>query len=350
MSILKNAVLIKMGDLGAICWRLNMKESMLRAAIVTVLALLTGFCGPAAEDRDTSTDADEAETDSDDADDVAEEEIGPELPPFAKPECSPEAASSIHLVDSDAYLYRFSPEDREIEEMGELYCPAVGGSPHAPLGPMSMSVDRNAVCWVLYTNGHIYWANIEGSDCIESGYIPNQYGFDTFGMGFVADGPEAETDTIFAMTGSYDDTVEDQELGKIDPATLELTPIGPGPGRAELTGNGIGELWGFFPRSEPMTIRQLDKDGGESLITYEFTIEREILPECTRDDCYVEATAWDFAYWGGRFYLFIQFQDHPSSNVYVYTPGSDEVEGILTHIGFTVVGAGVSTCAPVELI
>jgi hypothetical protein len=315
-----------------------------RAAIPAALLLALWACGTAETTGDAVLDMPEDEAPD------AVEEPGLELPPFARPACSREAASAIHLIDDEARLYRFTPEDLAIQSMGEIYCPVVGGGPHNPLGPMSMSVDRSAVAWVLYTNGKIYLASLEGEDCIETAFIPNQHGFDTFGMGFAADGPESETETLFAMTGSYDDAEGDHELGWIDTVTLDLEPIGPGPGRAELTGNGLGELWGLFPRSEPMSIHQLSRDTGETLQSYEFTIDRSELPECTQDVCLAPPTAWDFAFWGGRFYLFIEFQEAPSTNVYVFTPSTGELSEVLTDIGFTVVGAGVSTCAPVELI
>jgi len=316
--------------------------------ILTALGLtlsLTAACGAS----ETTSGDGSAETEPD-AVDVVEEEPGLELPPFARPECSQEAASAIHLVDDEAQLYRFTPEDLALRHMGELYCPVVGGGPHYPLIPMSMSVDRNAVAWVLYTNGRLYLANLEGEDCLETAFVPNQHGFDTFGMGFASDGPDTPEETLFVMTGSYDDAEGDHELGWIDTATLDLEPIGPGPGRAELTGNGLGELWGFFPRSEPMSIQQLSRDTGETLQRFEFTIDRASLPECTQDVCLAPPVAWDFAFWGGRFYLFVKFQEAPSTNVYVYTPSTGEILEILSDIGFTVVGAGVSTCAPVDLI
>jgi hypothetical protein len=64
-------------------------------------------------------------------------------------------------------------------------------------------------------------------------------------------------------------------------------------------------------------------------------------------DAYIHA--WAFAYWGGDFYFFTSSNAEPAgvSLISRYHPGDPPVAKLLTTFGGTIVGAGVSTCAPV---
>ena len=58
---------------------------------------------------------------------------------------------------------------------------------------------------------------------------------------------------------------------------------------------------------------------------------------------------WAFSFWGGHFYLYTsQGQGVGNgSNVTDYDPVSGSIDTtFMTGIGFDIVGAGVSTCAP----
>ncbi|NOY93969.1 MAG: hypothetical protein GXP55_22530 [Deltaproteobacteria bacterium] len=60
--------------------------------------------------------------------------------------------------------------------------------------------------------------------------------------------------------------------------------------------------------------------------------------------------AWAFAFWSGRFYLFIQALLDTSTNVWRLDPTDGSVVEVVHDSGYRVVGASVSTCPPVELI
>ncbi len=61
-------------------------------------------------------------------------------------------------------------------------------------------------------------------------------------------------------------------------------------------------------------------------------------------------SAWAFAFWGGRYYVFIEETLAPSTDVWRLDPSDGSFERVLEDTGYRIVGAGVSTCAPVELI
>jgi hypothetical protein len=61
-------------------------------------------------------------------------------------------------------------------------------------------------------------------------------------------------------------------------------------------------------------------------------------------------SAWAFAQWGGKFYIFVTTTDLLTSNstVRVIDRQTGAYEGaVLENLPYIIVGAGVSTCAPV---
>ncbi len=133
-----------------------------------------------------------------------------------------------------------------------------------------------------------------------------------------------------------------QQLGSVDIGSLVLTPRGNVPGWPELTGTGSGELWAFFPGTSPPSVRELDKASGTSLQTF--------AASSIGSGDITHAEAWAFAFWGGRFYIFYQEDSDPSTNVWRLDPADGSITEVLPDTGHSIVGAGVSTCAPVTLI
>ncbi|MBP6628372.1 MAG: hypothetical protein KA297_03015, partial [Kofleriaceae bacterium] len=61
--------------------------------------------------------------------------------------------------------------------------------------------------------------------------------------------------------------------------------------------------------------------------------------------------AWAFAQWGGKFYIFVTTTDGLTSNSTVRTIDrmTGQAQTVLQNLPYIIVGAGVSTCAPVEI-
>ena len=93
----------------------------------------------------------------------------------------------------------------------------------------------------------------------------------------------------------------------------------------------------FFPTgTTPRVARVSPSNGAES----------EVIPITAIDG---EANAWAFAHWGGDFWLFYKSQTDASSRVFqVKRDGS--VNEVVTDTGRYIVGAGVSTCAPIYIL
>ncbi|MBJ75343.1 MAG: hypothetical protein CMN31_29095 [Sandaracinus sp.] len=247
-----------------------------------------------------------------------------------------EMARWIYLVDSDDELLRYEPDTDTLTTIGTLACP--GSS-----SPFSMSVDRNATAWVLHQDHRIYQVSTADASCSESPFVPDQMGFELFGMGFVADAAGSASETLFISGGPESGIgLGSSTLGRIDVASWTVSSVGSVGGSPGLTGTGEGELWGFFPDATPMSVQQLDKGSAAALRTIDVS---EI-----EGGFGFGASAWAFAFWGGRFYIFYQGTLDDSTGIYRVTPDTGAVETVRENIGYRIVGAGVSTCAPTELI
>lgn len=289
-----------------------------RMWIAIACAALSGAIGctsePRVEDEDAGADA------------------GPDAGSDAGPDggdddgCS-ENAKLVYVVDHDSTLYRFDPPDEQFYPVGVIDCPS-GGS------PFSMAVSREGIAYVLFTNFYtncigINAIDIDDATCLGlTGFVCDESGYNRFGMGFATDGPDTEDETLFI--GKADTTGSD--LASVDLDDWSVWPIGPIYGAPELTGNALGELWAFFAWAEPPKVAQLDKENG-------IDSNSVVLPELAG------SSAFAFAFWGGDFYLF----HAPAGDTTVYRLSDGVLETYMSDTGVEIVGAGVSTCAPVDI-
>jgi hypothetical protein len=241
--------------------------------------------------------------------------------------CS-QAAEFVYVVDVNGTLYQFNPPTLAFTQVGQVTC--------ASSDFFSMAVDRNAVAWVLAQDGTIVKYDINAKTCTKTAYQAGQHGFQTFGMGFSANGAGATTDTLFVTDDELETPSSNRGLASIDTSSLTLTPVGQYDqlqgDEAELTGTGDGRLFGAFEGS-PYTVAEIDKTTAHII---------SVAPQ-TGINYAPSSSSLAFAFWGGDFWLFVGpggttdvFQYQPS----VHTTTKRETEP------FEIVGAGVSTCAP----
>lgn len=239
----------------------------------------------------------------------------------------------VYLVDSNRQLIRFEPDSETFTTVGTLNCDPTSQ-------PFSMAVDRDAGAWVLYQNGRLYRASTVDASCTPTTFAPSQQGLDLFGMGFVGVGTDRENEQLF-IAGGPEGTIANgaSRLATINTTSLTVTPLGNElPGWPELTGTAEGDLWGFFPDTSPPSVSRLDKTTGAPVQTINLNTSSG------------SPRAWAFAFWGGSYYVFLQTSADPSTNVYRVDPVSGESELLIQNSGQRIVGAGVSICAPLELI
>lgn len=254
--------------------------------------------------------------------------------------CS-EAAQLVYVLSDRNELYSFRPNLRQFTRIGSLRCPTAAS-------PNSMAIDRDAVAWVNYVEsglgdsaGSIYRVNTTDATCTAAAPVRMPRGWYRLGMGFSTVSADDTRETLFVAATGDPLAGGSPGLGSIDPSRGLLNIIGEFSGAfrgqsAELTGTGDGRLYGFFTTS-PVQVAQLDRATGA-------VIESTPLPGVETPQ------AWAFSFWGGDFYLYTA----PSAvvgrttNVTRYRPSDGSIDAAyMTNIGFRIVGAGVSTCAPI---
>jgi hypothetical protein len=249
-------------------------------------------------------------------------------------DCS-EAAKLVYTVDQNNTLSQFDPVTKTFTDLGRLSCPAsLGGT------PFSMGIDRDANAWVLYSSGELFSVNTETLACTKTSWsAPN--GIRQFGMGFSTETAGGTSDQLF-IAGGASPTQSTSSLQRLDTASLTTQPIGTVTGWPELTGTGNAELWGFFPTNPggggTPRIDQIDKVSGAALRTFQLSTLAG------------EPAAWAFAFFGGDFFVFLMRTSELATVVYQVDGTTGAIKGMTPTNTRTIVGAGVSTCAPVVLL
>jgi hypothetical protein len=271
----------------------------------------------------------EAEVPNDAAVEDAELEAGPDIIDIpVHSDCPDAAATLVYVITQDDLLYSFYPPTAAFSLIGTVACPGSGG------GVFSMAVDRAGIAYVLYGTGDIFRVDTATAACTPLPYVPGQSGFTYFGMGFAANGA-GSSETLYIEGDTYfpSGSREAPGLASVDTTAWTVTPIGsniPPFGGGELTGTGGGELFAFFfyeTDTVGARVGQLDKATGQVLESVELA------------DVMIEGESFAVAFWGGAFYLFTD------GTVTKYSPGTSST-AVVANLDTSIVGAGVSTCAP----
>lgn len=257
-------------------------------------------------------------------------------------DCS-EAAKLIYVLSDENDLYSFQPQMKLFKKIGPLGC-------NTAMQPNSMAVDRDATAYVNYVEsdplfgtdsaGAVFKVSTADASCQPTSIqLPNSWY--RLGMGFSTDKVGDTAETLFVTgTSSSPGGGDSPGVGKIDFAKGSVVPIGQFSGSlsgqsAELTGTGDARLFGFFTTT-PVQVAEINKDTGAT--TNAVSLAQVETP-----------IAWAFSFWGGDFYLYTASDPLSTSNVTKYSPKNGTTDpAYMTDIGFRIVGAGVSTCAPVE--
>jgi hypothetical protein len=260
--------------------------------------------------------------------------------------CTADGVDLIYVVDQNYNFLSFDPRlistGQPFQLIGALNCPA--GIPYgtwpSPATPFSMSVDRNGVAWVLYTSGEIFHVNIQNAQCTASTFQRSQQNsWFLFGMGYSTDTAGGDTEKLF-IAGGPEQPVPNPMTGYVDPVTLQIQNLGAattGENSPELTGTGDAALFAYFPGTiQNGFVQEISKTTG--------TVIGNPMPAGPVPG---GPSAWAFAHWGGKFYIFIS-DSLLNSEVQVVDRATGQWEqGSTIPSPYLIVGAGVSTCAPV---
>jgi hypothetical protein len=265
------------------------------------------------------------------------------------------ASQLVYVLSTDNEIWSFDPPSKQFTNLFALGC--VTPNDVNQWSPNSMAVDRNAVAWINYVGtdpitlkdkaGLVFKVDINNKTCESAPTVtlPSAKWY-RLGMGFSSDTVGGTAETLYVTGTGTNMMANSPGLGKIDMSTKAVVPIGQFTGStlngqsAELTGTGDAKLFGFFTTT-PVHVAQIDPMTGATAASTDNALPQVETP-----------AAWAFSFWGGDFYLYTapdpQLQPNRTSNVTKYTPGGTANTSYMTNVGFTIVGAGVSTCAPLK--
>jgi hypothetical protein len=244
----------------------------------------------------------------------------------------------IFLFSTAAELWKFKPEFNSFTKIGDVACPGL-------FSTFSLAVDRQGFAWVQYFGGELRKIPVSNpAACENPGFVANQAGVGNFGMAFVSNSAGDPCDRIYGNTysglGGYTEGPDVGDVVKIDPDTLQLTKFGKSNfDGAEVTGTGDGRMF-VFGGANPSKLVQFDKATGAKLLTFPL------------NGLEINNGAFAFAFFAGDFYFFtsadfdgltevthLDFDDSDGD-------GMKQLTKVVDAAPITVVGAGVSTCAP----
>jgi len=248
--------------------------------------------------------------------------------------CSDDA-KLVYVLSLEGDLYSFEPAAKKFNKVGPLNC-KVGNT---KLTPVSMAVDREAVAWVNMREDspfplrpdELFRVDTKTAACTPSG-ITAQMG----GMGFATNDGSSDQETLYidssdktGVTGLYSVDFTQKKLGLV--ANFKE------PSGLELTGTGEGKLFGFVV-SQQLSLVEINKK--TAAFSSKVSLPKVELPL---------APMYAFSHWGGDFYFYTATSTAASTTTTVarYRPSDGSIDpAYMKSIGFHIVGAGVSTCAP----
>jgi hypothetical protein len=257
-------------------------------------------------------------------------------------------------------IHSFDPKALVFTEIQKVQCPNTGAWAAA-----SMAIDRDYHAWIEWggqANGAAdpYAKRLDRIDLATGTCQPDVAKFPAvaawgtpLGMAFVSDSNGSAAEHLFFI----DTETRLHALGGQAPVG-QFYSFKPGEGTefggAELTGTGAGRLFTFIMNwtaefSHPCTA--MDPCGptvhlGEVSKTAGTAISNVEIPDVPAFG--ISPGGFAFAHWGGHFWVFESLKFGPTK-VYDYDPTSKTAVVVKSDGPDAVVGAGVSTCAPLEI-
>lgn len=247
--------------------------------------------------------------------------------------CS-EEAKLVYVLSQEGDIYSFAPDKKIFTKLGPLSC----GSGWTPL---SMAVDRNAVAWVNFEPDD---PNADEAlfkvDTATLACAPTAFHGNLGGMGFSMNEGSTTEETLYVI-GDGTGGMQGLTRANFSSQKFELVANFARRSDPELTGTADGKLFGLLldvGGSNPMTIAKIDKT--TAALTAGTDLSGVPIPT---------GAMYSFSFWGGDFYVYTatDSEDSVGSTVSRFRPSDGSIDtAYMTNLGFHIVGAGVSTCAP----
>ncbi len=244
--------------------------------------------------------------------------------------CS-DAAKLVYVISTDNVLRSFDPATLQFVTIGTLNCPGNFSSPN------SMAVSRDAVAYVNMSDGTLWKVSTQDASCQATTYQLGQLSRRIRGMGFSSDVANGTAETLYTCTAN-DSTFSGGGLAKIALPSYALSLVGDytsglAGDECELTGTGAAQLFGFFATISPPKLAQIDKTSGATPSPIALTGVNT-------------TSAYAFSFWGGDFWFYTQGNGLGSTVTHYKYATDKSYSTAVADTGFVIVGAGVSTCAP----
>jgi hypothetical protein len=306
---------------------------VLGASALGVLAVASGACGARTElGAPELADANDEVRDATREADAAEEDAIDELPTIDQfvdapipTDCPDAGATLVYLISGENDLYSFYPPTLAFTKIGTIAC-----TPNSQ--PYSMAVDRTGTAYSVFADGSLWQIDTANASCKGTSYVPAQQNepFHNFGMGYAGD---QNGETLYVADANFN--VDSLGLATIDTKTFTrdfIADFQPELPRCELTGTGDGRLFAFclFTSGTGSQIAEVDRNTAKVIAINQLAVGDA-------------SDAFAYAFWGGEFWIFTG--PSKTTTVTEYDPGTLTETNVAT-INATIVGAGVSTCAP----
>ena len=241
----------------------------------------------------------------------------------------------IFVLSKTAQLWKYFPVKNELQMLGVLDC-------GLPPSTFSMGVDREGFACVQFSDQQIRKIDItDVSKCSDPGFVPGQDGITNFGMAFVSNSAQDPCDRLHG--NHYNFKAEGDKVAEffsVDPDSLKLVQLGKSDyGLAEVSGTGDGRAF-LFAGPDPSRLVEVDKNTGAT---------QSVLPL----PGVKTGGGFAFAFFAGDFYFFTDAESDGTSEVTHLDfddsdkNGKQDLAVVLQDAPIRIVGAGVSTCAPV---
>ncbi len=256
----------------------------------------------------------------------------------------PDQTKLVYTLEQNQRIAKFDPSTGGFTQVGYIDCP---GS-NSFFQPFGMSIDRFGTGYVLYwdytdpnVTPQLFKFDTTTLDCTATAWAPQQ-GIKLFAMAYSTDTQGGFDDRLF-LAGATTETATTLKLATLDTTTYSVTPINNIAGWAEITGNSDAELWSFVAVASPPRIDKLDKTTGSVTQTFNIPALDPGSP-----------VLWSMVTWGGDFWIFLKRDIDPATKIYQIDGTNGSVKNTIdtNSVGIprNVLGASVSTCAPVILL
>jgi hypothetical protein len=289
------------------------------SALAAACGARTGLLAPEPEDASVDARPDARDAAEDPIEDDVADVVFPDVPIVS--DCPDAGDTLVYVLGAQSELYSFFPPTLTFKGIGTINCPS-GSSPN------SMAVTRSGIAFTNFLDGHLFEVSTSNAACKATTYVPSQHGWTTYGMGYAGNSDGGET---LYVSGNGQNGAA-LGLGAIDTQTFTLDLVGqyqPQQVDCELTGTGAGQLFGFCPFASGSALIEIDPATAKVLSSHQLAAGSN-------------PSSFAFAFWGGEFWI---FTGTGNSTVTEYDPAS-QTEKDVTTAPIEIVGAGVSTCAP----